>query len=91
MRPPEYLHFRYVQFKAGTNVDIVVESMKGFTLLDTPMGVCKAIIGGPIPDGMKALDNPTALLSTVSQGIVAPSVATVSPASKVLPENLPCL
>ncbi|KAF9334803.1 hypothetical protein BG006_001456 [Podila minutissima] len=72
--------YGYVQFKAGTNVDIVVESMKGFTLLDTPMGVCKAIIGGPIPDGMKALDNPAALLSTVSQGIVAPSVATVSPA-----------
>ncbi|KAG0097915.1 Poly(U)-binding-splicing factor puf60 [Podila epicladia] len=64
----------------GTNVDIVVDSMKGFTLLDTPMGVCKAIIGGPIPDGMKALDNPSALLNTVTQGIVAPSAATVSPA-----------
>ncbi|KAG0035227.1 hypothetical protein BGZ81_011271 [Podila clonocystis] len=72
--------YGYVQFKAGTNVDIVVESMKGFTLLDTPMGVCKAIIGGPIPDGMKALDNPGALLNTASQGNVAPSVATVSPA-----------
>lgn len=65
-------------------MDIVVESMKGFTLLDTPMGVCKAIIGGSIPDGMKALDNPGALLNMVSQGVVAPLAATVSPASKFL-------
>ncbi|KAF9217952.1 hypothetical protein BGZ59_006998 [Podila verticillata] len=72
--------YGYVQFQAGTNVDIVVESMKGFTLLDTPMGVCKAIIGGSIPDGMKALDNPGALLNTVSQGVLAPLAATVSPA-----------
>ncbi|KAG0345581.1 Poly(U)-binding-splicing factor puf60 [Podila humilis] len=63
--------YGYVQFKMGTNVDVVVESMKGFTLLDTPMGVCKAIIGGPIPEGMKALDS------------MAPSVPVPTPVSHI--------
>ncbi|KAF9201856.1 Poly(U)-binding-splicing factor puf60 [Haplosporangium sp. Z 27] len=34
-----------------------VESMKGFMLLDLAMGVCKALIGGTLPEGMKALDH----------------------------------
>ncbi|KAF9425192.1 Poly(U)-binding-splicing factor puf60 [Podila epigama] len=75
--------YGYVQFKAGTNVDIVVESMKGFTLLDTPMGVCKAIIGGPIPEGMKALDSApiTPAAPPVPQARPAASVANpVNPA-----------
>ncbi|KAF8982975.1 hypothetical protein BGZ46_000255 [Entomortierella lignicola] len=49
--------YGYVQFKSGTSIDTIVESMKGFMLLDLAMGVCKALIGGTLPEGMKALDH----------------------------------
>jgi hypothetical protein len=64
--------------------------MKGFMLLDVPMGVCKAIIGGPLPEGMKSLEGlPPVAPSTASpsQTRAAPQAAvssTVSPASKLL-------
>ncbi|KAF9926338.1 Poly(U)-binding-splicing factor puf60 [Linnemannia zychae] len=78
--------YGYVQFAPGTAIDTLVESMKGFLLLDVPMGVCKAIIGGPLPEGMKSLEGlPPVTPSTASppQGRVAPQAAisaNVSPA-----------
>ncbi|KAF9576055.1 Poly(U)-binding-splicing factor puf60 [Mortierella alpina] len=44
-------------FKSGTDINTIVDSMKGFMLLDMPMGVCKAIVGGVLPEGMKSLDS----------------------------------
>ncbi|KAF9915022.1 Poly(U)-binding-splicing factor puf60, partial [Lobosporangium transversale] len=76
--------YGYVQFKSGTNVDTLVESMKGFMLLDMPMGVCKALVGGPLPEGMKALEHMppvTPVTSTPAQSRVAPPAAP-SPATK---------
>ncbi|KAF8937537.1 hypothetical protein EDD21DRAFT_360485 [Dissophora ornata] len=76
--------YGYVQFKSGTNIDTLVDSMKGFMLLDMPMGVCKALIGGPLPDGMDALDHMPATAATASspQARTAPAAA---PASSVNP------
>lgn len=82
---------RYVQFESGTSIDTIVDSMKGFMLLDVPMGVCKAIIGGPLPEGMKSLDGlPPVAPSTASPSQTRPAPQStisnsVSPASKRLP------
>ncbi|KAG0202369.1 hypothetical protein BGX28_005123 [Mortierella sp. GBA30] len=76
--------YGYVQFKSGTNIDTIVESMKGFMLLDMPMGVCKAIIGGALPEGMKSLDSlpPNAVQLSAPTPGHAPQVppTTVNPA-----------
>ncbi|KAF9153361.1 Poly(U)-binding-splicing factor puf60 [Linnemannia schmuckeri] len=78
--------YGYVQFESGTSIDTIVDSMKGFMLLDVPMGVCKAIIGGPLPEGMKSLEGlPPVAPSTASpsQTRPAPQAAmsnSVSPA-----------
>ncbi|KAF9976567.1 Poly(U)-binding-splicing factor puf60 [Actinomortierella ambigua] len=81
----------YVQFKEGTDIDTIVSSMKGFMLLDLPMGVCKAIIGGPLPEGMKALDNippgttvlPNNMMITRPAGIAA-AIGAAAPLSPAL-------
>ena len=81
---------RYVQFESGTSIDTIVDSMKGFMLLDVPMGVCKAIISGPLPEGMKSLDGlPPVAPSTASPSQTRPTPQaamsnSVSPASKHL-------
>ncbi|KAG0253478.1 Poly(U)-binding-splicing factor puf60 [Actinomortierella ambigua] len=83
--------YGYVQFKEGNDIDTIVASMKGFMLLDLPMGVCKAIIGGPLPDGMQALDNippgttvlPSNLMITRPAGIAA-AIGAAAPLSPAL-------
>ncbi|KAG0326660.1 hypothetical protein BGZ99_009242 [Dissophora globulifera] len=79
--------YGYVLFKSGTNIDTLVESMKGFMLLDMPMGVCKALIGGPLPEGMDALDNmsASAAASLSPQAPTATTAAVSAPASAVNP------
>ncbi|KAK3813418.1 MAG: hypothetical protein J3Q66DRAFT_46782 [Benniella sp.] len=76
--------FGYVQFKTGTSIDTLVESMKGFLLLDIPMGVCKALIGGPLPEGMEALDSMPVVPTTSAPAQVRASPAAI-PSSSVNP------
>ncbi|KAF9185247.1 Poly(U)-binding-splicing factor puf60 [Haplosporangium sp. Z 767] len=75
--------YGYVQFKAGTSIDTIVESMKGFMLLDMPMGLCKAIIGGPLPEGMKSLDhmppNAGAAFASPTHARATPTTAAAAP------------
>lgn len=73
--------FGYVQFKSGTNIDTLVESMKGFMLLDMPMGVCKALIGGSLPDGMEALDSMPAAPAASTPAQNRPTSTAVPPSS----------
>ncbi|KAF9928076.1 Poly(U)-binding-splicing factor puf60 [Mortierella alpina] len=77
--------YGYVQFKSGTDINTIVDSMKGFMLLDMPMGVCKAIVGGVLPEGMKSLDSlplTTAQLQMPTQARVPQTASTtiVNPA-----------
>ncbi|KAF9987170.1 hypothetical protein BGZ65_004812 [Modicella reniformis] len=76
--------FGYVQFKTGTNIDTLVESMKGFMLLDLPMGVCKALVGGPLPEGMDALEHMPVVPATSTSAQVRATPA-VMPQSSVNP------
>ncbi|KAF9427080.1 hypothetical protein BGZ76_002476 [Entomortierella beljakovae] len=79
--------YGYVQFKAGTNIETLVESMKGFMLLDMPMGVCKALIGGVLPEGMKALDHMPVTVAAPpqpSQNRAAPSAAPAAPVNPAM-------
>ncbi|KAF8949257.1 Poly(U)-binding-splicing factor puf60 [Haplosporangium gracile] len=71
--------YGYVQFESGTSIDTIVDSMKGFMLLDVPMGVCKAIIGGPLPEGMKSLEG----LPPVAPSIASPSQTRLAPQAAV--------
>ncbi|KAG0241856.1 Poly(U)-binding-splicing factor puf60 [Actinomortierella wolfii] len=81
-----------LMFKEGTDIDTIVTSMKGFMLLDLPMGVCKAIIGGPLPEGMQALDKippgttvlPSNMTITRPAGIAAAIGAAATPLSPAL-------
>ncbi|KAG0003090.1 Poly(U)-binding-splicing factor puf60 [Entomortierella chlamydospora] len=75
--------YGYVQFKAGTSIETLVESMKGFMLLDMPMGVCKALIGGTLPEGMKALDHLPAGATTIPAPVRTAPAST--PAASVNP------
>ncbi|KAF9103692.1 Poly(U)-binding-splicing factor puf60 [Mortierella sp. GBA35] len=71
--------YGYVQFQAGTPIDTLVESMKGFMLLDMPMGVCKAIMNNPLPEGMKSLEG----LPPVTPSTASPANARAAPQAAV--------
>ncbi|KAG0371066.1 hypothetical protein BC939DRAFT_443835 [Gamsiella multidivaricata] len=77
--------YGYVQFKSGTNIDTLVDSMKGFMLLDMPMGVCRALIGGPLPEGMDALDFMPVGTTAVQPTAQARTVPAATPVSSVNP------
>jgi poly(U)-binding-splicing factor PUF60 len=65
-----------VQYKSATDIDALVEAMKGFKVLDQALGVCKAMVGGPLPEGMKALDHMPVLAPTAQ--LTAATVATAA-------------
>ncbi|KAG0272779.1 hypothetical protein BGZ95_011439 [Linnemannia exigua] len=71
--------YGYVQFASGTPIDTLVEAMKGFMLLDLPVGVCKALIGGPLPEGMKSLEG----LPPVVSSVTSPSHTRATPQAAV--------
>ncbi|KAG0053932.1 hypothetical protein BGZ83_000158 [Gryganskiella cystojenkinii] len=81
--------FGYVQYKTTTDIDALVEAMKGFKVLDQALGVCKAMIGGPLPEGMKALEHMPVLAPAVTSAVpgVHPSRAGMVPMGGAAPVN----
>ncbi|KAK9764436.1 hypothetical protein K7432_008058, partial [Basidiobolus ranarum] len=48
--------YGFVEFQDEIIADTAVSSMNGFELGGLPLHVCKAIVGGPLGEGMKALN-----------------------------------
>ena len=66
--------------------------MKGFKVLDQALGVCKAMVGGPLPEGMKALDHmpvvaPTAQSTAATAAGIHPSRAGMVSMTGAAPVN----
>ena len=66
--------------------------MKGFKVLDQALGVCKAMIGGPLPEGMKALEHMPVLTPIAGAAVsgVHPSRAGMVPMGGGAPVNTAC-